>query len=185
MKTLWGIVGLPGSGKSQAISFGKQFAPVIVMGDVIREETLRRGLEINPENLGKIARELRKNEGKAAIARRCAEKIEQIQSPIIIIDGIRSMFEVDFFRERYNLILIALSVSEKIRYERLRSRNRADDSQEMQIIRQRDERELSFGLGDVIDNAYYIIDNNGSLLDLERNCTALFQKLRKDSKEGK
>ncbi len=177
MKTIWGIVGMPGSGKSQAISYAKDFAPVVVMGDVIREETISRGLDITPENLGKISQELRKIEGKAAIASRCMKKIISLPENIIIVDGIRSMFEVDEFRKQFRIIIIAIHTSDNIRHARLQSRNRADDSINLQTILERDNRELGFGLREVIENADYVINNNGTFQELESQCRKLFQQL--------
>ena len=48
------------------------------MGDIIREETIKRGLIINSENLGNIAQNLRQEYGPEIIAQRTIEKIQKI-----------------------------------------------------------------------------------------------------------
>ena len=49
------ITGMPGAGKSEvADAFHNAGYPLIIMGDVIREETKKRGLEPNPENTKKV-----------------------------------------------------------------------------------------------------------------------------------
>ncbi|MFW9927462.1 MAG: AAA family ATPase, partial [Candidatus Thorarchaeota archaeon] len=54
------VTGMPGAGKSGiAEAFHDAGFPVIVMGDVIRKETKKRGLEPNPENTKKVMLELR------------------------------------------------------------------------------------------------------------------------------
>jgi len=63
------VTGMPGAGKSGvAQAFHDAGIPVIVMGDVIREETRKRGLEPNPANTKKVMLELRETKGAGAIA---------------------------------------------------------------------------------------------------------------------
>ncbi|MHA1862574.1 MAG: AAA family ATPase, partial [Candidatus Thorarchaeota archaeon] len=58
------ITGMPGAGKSEvANAFHNAGFPLIIMGDVIREETRNRGLEENPENTKKVMLELRELHG--------------------------------------------------------------------------------------------------------------------------
>ena len=50
-----GFVGLPGSGKGEASKIARQHGlAVVVMGDVIRQEAARQGLEPTDQNLGRI-----------------------------------------------------------------------------------------------------------------------------------
>ena len=81
------------------------------MGDVIREEVTKMNLDPSPENIGKIARNLRQKFGKDVIALRCIEKIRQLKETVILIDGIRSMEEVKRFREHWLLSIIAIRLS--------------------------------------------------------------------------
>jgi dephospho-CoA kinase len=165
VQTLIAIVGLPASGKSTAIDAIKQFGPIIVMGDIIREEVMKRSLEPSPENIGKIANELRAKFGKDIIAKKCVDKIHELHYPTVFIDGIRSGEEVRVFREIWKLYVIAITCPNEIRFKRIMQRGRSDDASDMQTIRERDLRELSFGLGDVIEHADYSIENN---VEIER-----------------
>ena len=62
------FVGMPASGKSEAARIAAEMGiPVINMGDVIRKEVLRRGLEPNDSNTGMVATDLRKCEGMDAV----------------------------------------------------------------------------------------------------------------------
>ena len=55
-----GFVGMPGSGKSVAADVAREMnIPVVVMGDVIREEAARRGLDPTDKNLGAVGNDLR------------------------------------------------------------------------------------------------------------------------------
>ncbi|MHC1593685.1 MAG: AAA family ATPase, partial [Methanotrichaceae archaeon] len=50
-----GFVGMPGSGKSVAADVARQMGiQVVVMGDVIRDEAARLGLEPCDQNLGRV-----------------------------------------------------------------------------------------------------------------------------------
>jgi len=177
MKTIVGIVGMPGAGKSTAIEIGKKFAPIIVMGDVVREETLTRGLEITSQNLGKIAQTLRLENGTDVIAQRCMNKIHQTHNHAIIVDGLRSLHEVNLFKAEFSVIIIAISVDHDLRHTWLRKRGRDDDSTQIKDIEARDQREINFGVLNVIEHADYTIQNTGTVEDLRKKCSTLFQKV--------
>jgi len=161
------IVGLPASGKSTAIESVKYVGPIVTMGDVIREEIMMRKLDPTPENIGKIAQMLREESGDDVIALRVIEKIKLLPNPIILIDGIRSIVEVDRFREYGTLYVIAITCPNAVRFERIQRRGRSDDTTQVSQIRARDQRELSFGLGIVIENADYVIVNDSTLESLQ------------------
>jgi len=163
-KWVIGVAGMPGAGKatvrSKADSMGYA---VVVMGDEIREETRRRGLEPTPENIGKIMLELREEEGPTAVARRCTPKIAEARTDIVFVDGVRSLHEVDEFRKRFAYFsTIAVHSSPETRFQRLSRRKRSDDPKGWGVFHERDLRELSVGQGDVIALADYIIVNEGT-----------------------
>ena len=163
VETLIAIVGLPASGKSTAIEAIRKFGPIVVMGDVIREEVMKRSMVPNPENNGLIAKELRTEFGKDIIARKCVEKINDIHYPTVFIDGIRSREEVEVFRENWKVYVIAITCPNEVRFARIKRRGRSDDPKDIQTIQERDLRELKFGLGDVIEHADYTIENNAEI----------------------
>ena len=95
-----GFVGMPGSGKSAAAGVAREMnIPVVVMGDVIREEAARRGLPPTDRNLGAVGNDLRSKEGPDAIATRCLAKIRATGASVVVVEGIRSRSEVERFRE--------------------------------------------------------------------------------------
>ncbi|MEM1720985.1 MAG: AAA family ATPase [Ignisphaera sp.] len=162
------VTGLPGSGKSVftdvAISRG---IPVVVLGDIVREEVSRRGLEPSLENLIKIAQELRERLGPEAIAMLSVEKLLKIldMSCLVVIDGVRSLKEVEYIKMKTDAeaIIVAIHASPKTRFNRLKMRSRSDDPREWSEFIERDMRELSWGLGNVIALADVVIVNEGSL----------------------
>lgn len=90
------ITGLPGSGKSVLANVAKERGiNVISMGELVFEETKRRGLELTSENVSKIAKKLREELGEGAVAlltlKKIAEEYDNKANSIIIIEGLRSL----------------------------------------------------------------------------------------------
>ena len=163
-KIVVGLAGMPGSGKSLVVTAARlEGYGVVVMGDVVREETEKRGLELNPKNIGKVMLELRKNGGASVVADKCVPKIERKRSGKVIVDGIRSLSEVDAFRKHFpRFSLIAVHASAEARFNRLYRRRRSDDPDGWEVFNERDMRELGVGLGNAIAMAEHVIVNEGN-----------------------
>ena len=163
-KIVVGLAGMPGSGKSLVVTAARlEGYGVVVMGDVVREETEKRGLELNPKNIGKVMLELRKNGGASVVADKCIPKIERKRSGKVIVDGIRSLSEVEAFRKHFpRFSLIAVHASAEARFNRLYRRRRSDDPDGWEVFNERDMRELGVGLGNAIAMAEHVIVNEGN-----------------------
>ncbi len=160
-KLVIGLAGMPGAGKSLVVETAQQegFA-VVVMGDVVREETQKRGLELTPKNMGKVMLDLRKTSGNNVIAEKCIPKILQQENSKVIVDGLRSMHEADVFKANFvKFSLMAVHASPETRFNRLYRRGRSDDPDDWEVFHERDAREISVGLGYVIAVAEYLITN--------------------------
>jgi dephospho-CoA kinase len=181
-KLVVGLAGMPGSGKSVVVRVAEERGYcLIIMGDVVREEARRRGLKPNPENIGKIMLELRQKEGSAVIAKRCMPKIKQAIRDRVIIDGIRSLDEVEEFKRHFpKFSLIAVHSSPETRFGRLYRRRRSDDPENWGVFRERDVRELSVGLGNVIAMAEYIIVNEEELEALEEKIREILRRVERN-----
>jgi dephospho-CoA kinase len=163
-KLVVGLAGMPGSGKSLAVETAQQEGyAVVVMGDIVREETQERGLELNPKNLGKVMLELRKTGGNSIIAQKCIPRIERKESGKVIVDGLRSLDEAEAFKAHFpKFSLVAIHASPETRFNRLYRRQRDDDPDGWEVFRERDMRELSVGLGNAIAMAEYLIVNENN-----------------------
>jgi cytidylate kinase len=124
-----GFVGLPGSGKGEASQIaGQQGLAVVVMGDVIRQEAARQGLEPTDQNLGRIGNVLRASHGPDAVAKITFERAKASGKDVVVIDGLRSREEADFFRanaDEFHLVEVCAPVEARLKW--LAARGRPDD----------------------------------------------------------
>jgi dephospho-CoA kinase len=165
-----GTVGLPGSGKSEAARVAEELdIPVVTMGDVIRQECRNRGLDPATHH-GEIAQALREENGPAAVAERSLSIIENAlaDSETVLVDGIRSDVEVAAFEDAFgdDFTLVSIEAPFEMRAERLELRGRdagAEDGGES--LQERDRRELDFGMGEAMDQADVVVENDGSLAE--------------------
>ncbi len=150
--------------------------PVIRMGDVVREEAARRGIVPTDEGIGGMAHREREVHGPDVWARRT---LELMSAERMVIDGVRSLEEVAFFRQTFGdgLTILAVLASPKTRYMRISKRSRDDDILTEKELSVRDERELRWGLGNVIALADHVIVNEGSLGEFQETARALLEEV--------
>ena len=186
-----GVTGLPGSGKSVVARVANNLGiNVIRMGDVIRDEALKRN-----EDIGETAIQLRKEYGKYVVAQRCVEIIKETpynssknKNDIkCIIEGIRSPAEVEIFKKHFGQFkVIAIHSSPKTRFMRLKRRKRSDDFTSVSDFINRDERELNFGIGNVIATSDYMIVNEGPIWKFKNSIRSILKKeMNKNAKKDK
>jgi dephospho-CoA kinase len=162
---------------------------VLVMGDVIRREASRLGLEPNDQNLGRIGNQLRLKEGPAAVAQRTMENAIATGKDMVVIDGLRSKVEADFFRDNaseFHLIHICAPLEARLKW--LEARGRSDDPRQgstadqkiissciepgkklADALEARECRELSWGMSEAMKTADLKLRNDGGQ-DEFRNC---------------
>jgi dephospho-CoA kinase len=167
------FAGMPFSGKSEAVQIAKdKKIPVIRMGDLVWDETKKRKLELNDKNVGFVANEMRKTLGKNIWAKKTVEMIKSMNvKNLIVIDGVRNLEEIDVFKKELgkDFVMIAIDVSDETRHKRALTRNRKDDSKDINKIKERDQRELGWGLGDLIASADIVITNEGNVDDFKKH----------------
>jgi dephospho-CoA kinase len=161
------LTGMPGAGKSTVASFLKEkgFATV-TMGDAVREEAKSQGLEPSDANLGKLMLKLREDLGQGAVAHLVLRKLERDgNTGNVIIDGIRSIPEVEVLKKVGHVKLLAIHASQDTRFKHLVDRGRSDAPASNDEFAGRDKRELSVGISEAIALADETISNNELTLD--------------------
>jgi len=160
------ITGMPGAGKSTAArALEAHGFRRIVMGDVIREETKRRGLPVDEKNTGKVMLELREKYGPGAVAEVCLRSLKGAKEDVVVVDGIRSYSEVEAFGREHRVKLMAVTASRDRRFKFLTERARSDAPTSRKSFDERDTRELSVGVGGAIALADETLSNERSTAD--------------------
>ncbi len=172
--------GMPGSGKDELIEVAHSLGlATLKMGDLVRDETRRRGLQVTNANVARVASEERDKHGPAVWAQRALPKLTETR---MLVDGCRSDAEVSVFRHNFgDLTVLAIFASPETRYDRMTSRGRHDDGASLQDFYDRDRRELKWGIGNALALADRMIVNEGSLDEFRRAArTVLEAILRRD-----
>ena len=173
-----GISGLPGSGKGIVSDIATEKGAIIVsMGDIVREEAKKRG-----EGSKETAKNLRKEFGEYIISELTIEKIKKLQDEgvekTIIVEGIRSLHEVDMFKENFdNFMILSIFANTNIRFERLKKRMREYDSQDFNEFKKRDMSELGFGIGSVISLSDRLIINESDMESFIQDINDFFDEI--------
>jgi dephospho-CoA kinase len=165
------LTGMPGAGKSSVASFLKEKGFLVVtMGDVIREEASRQGLEPTDVNLGNMMLKLRQDLGPGAVGQIVLQKLAREEegsnsNNAVVIDGIRSIAEVEILKKAGHVRLLAIHASQDTRLKHLRKRGREDAPSDGDEFTGRDKRELSVGVSEAIALANEMISNNDLTLE--------------------
>ena len=169
---------MPGSGKSTIVSTLKTKGfEALNLGDGVRAEAKRRNLEPTGDNLGKLMLELREKNGSGAIADLLTEQIKNSQSEVIIIDGIRSIAEIEVLKNVGSVKLLSIEASADTRYKFLGARGRSDDPETREKFEERDKREIGVGIDKSIAIADETISNSDITLDeLTERAYAVIEK---------
>jgi dephospho-CoA kinase len=166
------LTGMPGAGKSSVASFLEEKGFVVMtMGDVVREEAKRQGLEPTDINLGKMMLKLRQDLGPGAVGHIVLQKLARDgSSSNVVIDGIRSIAEVEVLKKVGHVRLLAIHASQDTRFKHLKERARADAPSSGNEFAGRDKRELSVGVSEAIALANEMISNNDLTLEQLKLC---------------
>ena len=157
---------MPGAGKSTIVNKLEELGfEKFSLGDGIRAEAKRRSIEPSGENLGKIMLEVREKNGPGAVAELIKAPIQNSIEEVIIIDGVRSIAEIDVLKKIGDVKLLAIQASSETRFNFLSSRGRSDDPKTRENFEERDNREIGVGIDKSIENADKIITNHNLTID--------------------
>ncbi len=155
------LTGMPGAGKSTIANGLKSKGYKIVnLGDAVRREAKRRNLEPTGGNLGRLMLELRRQNGPDAVVQLARPQIDDSDSDVIIVDGIRSNEEIQSLKKICDVKIISIHASTDTRYDFLAKRARPDDPRDKENFDKRDSRELGVGISASIALADESISNN-------------------------
>ncbi|SMH72094.1 conserved protein of unknown function [Candidatus Nitrosotalea okcheonensis] len=155
------LTGMPGAGKTTiAEGLKSKGFDKITMGDAVREEATRRKIDPTGANLGKIMIELREKNGQGAVAELIKDVIQNSKSDVILVDGVRSLAEVNVLKKIGTVKVLAIHASGDTRYKFLTGRGRSDAPSDREDFTKRDSREIGVGMSESIALADETISNN-------------------------
>lgn len=164
-KTIIAIVGLPGSGKTDAAAFfRKKNLPVIAFGKTVNDLIDQKKLPHSEEVHKKIREEIRKKYGQEALAVLNIKEIKNAlkSNTIIIVEGMRSWEEYLYLKKelpKINLAIVCLYTDKDLRYKRISTRSKRPGH----YGEERDINEIvGINMGPTIAYADYMIKNNYS-----------------------
>lgn len=178
MKNIIAIVGMPGSGKSEAgVFFGEKGWEVLRFGSVIDDGLQQEGLPWTVENNVYYREKIRKELGMAAVAIKMMPKIEVAVSSNkpVILDGLYSWEEYKILKEKFrDLFVLCIYSRPDLRYERLSTRKERVWSKEE--ARERDISEIeNLHKGGPIAIADYLIKNDSTQADLRKELDTFWE----------
>jgi dephospho-CoA kinase len=160
------ITGMPGAGKTTIAEalLSKGFDK-ITMGDAVREEATKRGIEPTGENLGKLMIELRNKNGPGAVAELILNDIKNSKSDVVLVDGVRSFAEINVLKKIGTVKILAIHASGDTRFKFLKGRRRSDAPSDREDFTKRDSREIGIGMSESIALADETISNNNMTIE--------------------
>ncbi|HLC94294.1 MAG TPA: nucleoside monophosphate kinase [Patescibacteria group bacterium] len=177
-KIILAIVGLPGSGKTEASAhFAQKKLPIVQFGKIVNDYIDKHKLE-HIENHHKRAREdFRKKYGLEAFALLNKEKIKKAfeKNSIVVIDGMRSWEEYKYLKRvfpKVRLVIIGLYADKHIRYRRLSQRvdrnKLKGDARDVHEL-------IGTNMGPTIAYADFMIDNNATLAEFKNKLESVYR----------
>lgn len=187
-KIIIGITGTIGAGKGTIVDYlvkNKGFAHFSAREDVINKEIEKRNLPITRDNMIMVANDLRKNYGPSYVAEELF-KLAQNSDKNCILESLRAVGEIESLREKGCFYLFAIDAERRTRYDRIRERGnvQSDDVSFEKFVEQEETETRSDdpnkqNLSKCISMADYVLENNGTKEELQKQIDEIISKLMK------
>lgn len=177
-----GITGTLGAGKGTVVDYlvkNKNFKHFSARNLLI-EEIEKRGMENNRDSMVAVANDLREKFGSGYIAEELFNRALNSKDNAII-ESLRTVGEIETLRKKGNFTLLAVDADPRIRYERILIRGTSTDNISFERFLADEQREMTStdpnkqNLGECIKRADFVIDNNGSLEELNEKIEKILQ----------
>ena len=118
--------------------------------------------------------------GDDVLAQRLTSAVDELllENSIVLIEGLRGTAEREVFANHWedNFLVVAVTASKELRFQRVVSRARSEDGT-LSDLEQRDAREAGWGLKTIISEANYTFSNESNLEELILVVTAWLKGL--------
>lgn len=182
-KIIFGLVGMLACGKGAVKQrlVEKYKAQDCRFSTILRDVLTRVDLPHSRDNLIKISTVLRQNFGEDLLAKAIAKDASDLNSDIVVIDGMRRMSDIGHLINLPNFILVSVEAKPEIRYKRLvkRNENVGDGEMTFENFLADHKRETEITIPEVMSHAKEIINNDGSVEDLNKQVDMIVAKYLK------
>ena len=143
----------------------------------LRDILMRIGEETSRTNMQKISTILRQNFGQNILSKIIAKDVKNIDSNIVVIDGIRRLTDIEYLKDLNGFILISIQANTKIRYERMkiRNENKGDNEKSYEEFLKDHESDSDSDVPIVMSHATKTIDNNADFQSLYKQIDKLLK----------
>jgi len=182
-----GITGTLGAGKDTVAEYlnkKRDFKPYS-LSDAIRDECKERGFPEDRDTLQKVGNELRTEFGLSVLARRIINKITTEGVENSQITSVRNPGEWEEIKKTGQAYLISVDAPIKLRFQRIKDRQRLDDDVDFEKFKTQEELEMesdnpaSQQLQQLTDMADYKITNEGTLEELYQKVDEVLAEIEK------
>ena len=182
-----GLTGSMGCGKGEVVKIlEKEGFKYVTLSMMVREEARRCGIAEEREKLMEVGNSMRKEGGAGILAKKALETILASGSDKWVVDGIRNPAEIDELRKSEGVYIIGIKTDLDLLVDRIINRNYESDAKDREEILRKVHREWGEGepedgqqVGKCMEKVDVLIDNNGTLEDLNQNFTEYYKKILK------
>lgn len=182
-KVIIGLIGEMASGKSTVTEYlkTKHNAVTFRFSTMLRDVLKRLHLEETRGNMQQLSTVLRQNFGEDLLSKVLAADVAESNSTVIITEGIRRPTDITYLKDLPGFVLIALTVSERTRFERLilRAENPDDQKKTWEQFQAEGRQESEQKIAELMREATYTIDNNGSMDELLKQMDKIVTMIKK------
>jgi dephospho-CoA kinase len=171
MNKIIAVIGMCGSGKSEAVKFFEQHGyEKVYFGEVVMNEMKSKGLDVNEKNEREIREALRKEFGMGAMAVKSIDRINELfEKGNVVIESLYSWEEYKIIKQKFGIAfkLLCIYTTKEIRYKRLG--DRAFRPLSRIEAESRDIAEIeNLDKGGPIAFADYLVVNDGSMEQMKK-----------------
>lgn len=182
-KVIIGIAGEIACGKDTVGKYlaEKHGALSLRFSQPLRDILDRMSLDQNRENMAKLSMHLRKGFGEDIFSKIMLAEAKKSDNELVVVDGVRRSFDIVHMETEEHFFFVYVEASPETRYERLaKRRQNTDDATKTQAQFEKDALlETETQIRDLKERADFVVNNDGTLEELQKQIDEIVAKVRK------